>query len=109
MPSRIGHAIRFKSFADTYIGAATFTLRSLVTIALVVSSGCLAEGPDTSETEQAATVSSYVSGTCSTAAVLGLSKQIADEVGCGNPTGLVRFAPSTKIQLSSTAVLPYLG
>ena len=63
----------------------------------------------TSETSQAATVSSYVTGTCSTAVVLGLSKQISDEIGCMSPTSLVRFTPSTKIQLTSSAVLPYLG
>lgn len=65
--------------------------------------------PELAETSQAATVSTYVSGTCSTAVVLGLSKQIADEVGCINSTGLVRFNPSTRIQVTSSAVLPYLG
>ena len=64
---------------------------------------------DVSETTQAATVSSYVTGTCSTAVVLGLSKQIAGEVGCINPTGLTKFNASTRIQLTSSAVLPYLG
>ncbi|HEX5062760.1 MAG TPA: M15 family metallopeptidase [Kofleriaceae bacterium] len=62
-----------------------------------------------SATEQAATVSSYVTGTCSTSVVLGLSKQISDEIGCMSPTALVRFTPSTKIQVTSSAVLPYLG
>jgi len=76
---------------------------------LVASTGCLADGPETAETEQAVSVSSYVTGTCSTAVVLGLSKQIADQVSCDNPTGLVKFQPSTKIQLTSTAVLPYLN
>ena len=77
-------------------------------MALLVT-GCLGDGEELSETSQAATVSSYLTGTCSTAVVLGLSKQIADEVGCINPTGLVRFTPSTKIQTTSSAVLPYLG
>jgi hypothetical protein len=76
---------------------------------LIVGSGCLADGEELSETSQAATVSSYVTGTCSTAVVLGLSKQIADEVGCINATGLVRFTPTTRIQVTSSAVLPYLG
>jgi hypothetical protein len=78
-------------------------------MALIASAGCLAEGPELNETEQAATVSTYVTGTCSTAVVLGLSKQISDEISCINPTGLVRFTPSTKIQVTSSAVLPYLG
>jgi hypothetical protein len=81
----------FTTFAKPAEGTATSTLRSVVLILGIAVTGCLAEGPDVSETEQAATVSSYVSGTCSTAAVLGLSKQIADEVGCISPTGLVRF------------------
>ncbi|HEY5950820.1 MAG TPA: M15 family metallopeptidase [Kofleriaceae bacterium] len=74
-----------------------------------MGTGCIADGPDVSETEQFATVSSYVSGTCSTAVVLGLSKQISDEISCTSPTSLVRFTPSTKVQVTSSAVLPYLG
>jgi MYXO-CTERM domain-containing protein len=109
MLDRHRSASNIKSFADTYIGAATSMVRSLVPIALIASTGCLAEGPDVSETSQAATVSSYITGTCSTAVVLGLSKQIADEIGCISPTSLVRFTPSTKVQVTSSAVLPYLG
>src|SRR5688500_10024798 len=109
MVERAGESAKFESFAGTYIGAATSMLRSLLPMALLVGSGCLGDGEELSETSQAATVSSYVTGTCSTAVVLGLSKQIADEVSCINPTGLVRFTPSTKIQTTSSAVLPYLG
>ncbi|HEU0029106.1 MAG TPA: M15 family metallopeptidase [Kofleriaceae bacterium] len=54
-------------------------------------------------------VSTYTTSTCSTSVVLGLSKQIADEVGCMNPGSLVRFSPTTNLQLSSNAVLPYLS
>jgi hypothetical protein len=41
--------------------------------------------------------------------VLGLSKQIADEVGCMNPASLVRFTPTANLRVSSNAVLPYLS
>jgi hypothetical protein len=62
-----------------------------------------------SETSQAATVATYVTGTCSTSVVIGLSKQIADEIGCMNPTALARFTPGGKLQVTSSSVLPYLG
>jgi len=38
-----------------------------------------------------------------------LSKQIADEVGCANPTGLVKFAAGGNLVITSNAVLPYLS
>lgn len=53
-------------------------------------------------------VSSYVTSTCSTAVVVGLSKQIAEEIGCMNAGSLVKFDPSTRLQITSNAVLPYL-
>jgi len=62
-----------------------------------------------SEASQAATVADFTSTGCSTAVVIGLSKQISDEVACIDPTSLVAFAPSTRLTLSSNAVLPYLS
>src|SRR5262245_18364307 len=106
MLDRSRRASPFKLFANTYIGAANSMLRGVVPIALAVSTGCVADEPDFSETTQAATVSSYLTGTCSTSVVLGLSKQIADEIGCMSPTALVRFTPSTKLQVTSSSVLP---
>ncbi len=56
-----------------------------------------------------ATVQSYVNSTgCSTAVVIGLSKQIAEEAGCENPNSFVSFQGATGITLASNAVLPYL-
>jgi hypothetical protein len=107
MLDRQCRASNIKTFADTYIGTANSMVRALVPIALVA--GCMSDEVELSETSQAATVSSYVTGTCSTAVVLGLSKQISDEIGCMSPTSLVRFTPSTKVQVTSSAVLPYLG
>jgi hypothetical protein len=54
-------------------------------------------------------VSSYTTSTCSTSVVLGLSKQISEEVGCMAPGGLVKFNPSANLQITSSAVLPYLN
>ena len=74
---------------------------------LIVLTGCAVE-PLTSETESAVTVGG-IGTTCSTASVIGLSKQIADEIGCEAPDSLVPFAASSKVQITSNAVLPYLA
>ncbi|MEO8698971.1 MAG: NBR1-Ig-like domain-containing protein [Kofleriaceae bacterium] len=79
-----------------------------VSIAVVLAAGCV-QPTDTSEVSSASTVSSHVGTGCSTAVVIGLSKQIADEIGCANPTGLVKFTPAGNLQITSNAVLPYLS
>lgn len=99
-----------RSFAKPAEGSALPRLLSLVPLFALV--GCIAPGDDevaVSETAQAATVSTYVSSSCSTAVVLGLSKQISDEISCLDSTLLRRFEPTTRLQLTSNAVLPYLG
>lgn len=53
-------------------------------------------------------VGNYTTTSCSTSVVIGLSKQIADEVGCLSPGGLVKFASSANLRFTSNAVLPYL-
>jgi uncharacterized protein (TIGR03382 family) len=71
--------------------------------------GCaLSDDEQYGEHASAVTVSSYETSSCSTSVVLGLSKQIADEISCTSPTLLTRFAASTKLQITSNAVLPYL-
>ncbi|HEY6039068.1 MAG TPA: M15 family metallopeptidase, partial [Kofleriaceae bacterium] len=60
-----------------------------------------------SSTDQASTVGDYQATGCSTAVVIGLSKQIADEAGCESPDSFVSFAGAPGITLSSSAVLPY--
>lgn len=70
--------------------------------------GCGLDGEEYGEATSAVTVSSYTTSTCSTSSVLGLSKQIADEISCASPTLLSRFSPSTRLQITSNAVLPYL-
>jgi hypothetical protein len=90
-------------------------LHSIVLAAGLAVTGCVAPGNGVDDdetyatTESYATVSSYTTSSCSTATVLGLSKQIADEVGCANPTGLVKFTAGGNLQITSNAVLPYLS
>ena len=74
----------------------------------MLASACTDEEEHYSHVESYATVASYTTSTCSTASVIGLSKQIADEVGCANPTGLVKFTAGGNLQITSNAVLPYL-
>jgi Synergist-CTERM protein sorting domain-containing protein len=74
----------------------------------VAAAGCVDGAPELSETDQAATVGDYQSGGCSTAVVIGLSKQIAQEAGCANPNSFVKFDAVGGISFTSNAVLPYL-
>ncbi|HUS33104.1 MAG TPA: M15 family metallopeptidase [Kofleriaceae bacterium] len=78
---------------------------------MTVSAGCGLPDDDVeySEVESYATVSTYVASSCSTATVIGLSKQIADEISCANPTGLTKFTAGGNLQITSNAVLPYLS
>ena len=105
------HTLRdSRSFAKPAEGSALPRLLTLVPLFALV--GCIAPGDSdetVSETAQAATVSSYVSSSCSTAVVLGLSKQISDDISCLDSTLLRRFTPTANLQLTSNAVLPYLG
>ncbi len=75
-------------------------------IVLLGLAGCVTE--DFGRTESAVTVAG-VGTTCSTSAVIGLSKQIADEIGCASPDSLVPFAPTAQLAITSNAVLPYLA
>jgi hypothetical protein len=76
--------------------------------ALPVVAGCV-DAPATSEIGAASTVGSWASsGSCSTAVVLGLSRQIADEIACEHAGSLVPFSATGNIAITSNAVLPYL-
>lgn len=80
---------------------------------LVISAGLLAacDMPDEDGygvTRSEVSVSAYTSSGCSTSVVIGLSKQIAEEIGCMNPGSFVAFEPSANLQITSSAVLPYL-
>lgn len=80
-----------------------------IALVILLWGGACAVPESTSEIESESTVASYITASCSTSVVLGLSKQIADEIGCANPTGLVKFAPSGNLKVTSNAVLPYLS
>jgi len=77
----------------------------LVGLSLV---GC-ATAPTLGETEAASTVNDYNGSTgCSTAVVLGLGTQIAEEAACIDPNSFVQIADSANITYTSNAVLPFL-
>jgi uncharacterized protein (TIGR03382 family) len=85
-------------------------LHSIVLGAGLVAAGCgVDDDEQLSQIESYATVASYTTSTCSTAVVVGLSKQISDEIGCANPTGLVKFTAGGNLQITSNSVLPYLS
>jgi hypothetical protein len=65
--------------------------------------------PVTGEASSELSVSSFVTGSCTTAVVIGLSRQIASEISCMNPTSLTRFAAGNGIAITSNAVLPFLA
>jgi uncharacterized protein (TIGR03382 family) len=75
----------------------------------VLATGCMDTEETYSATSSEVSVSAYTSSGCSTAVVLGLSKQIADEIGCMNPASLTRFTPGGNLTVTGNAVLPYLG
>jgi hypothetical protein len=93
-------------------GSVPATIRlhtTLGALALLTACGLDASEPDTGEVTSAVTVSSFVTTSCTTAVVIGLSSQIADEVGCMSPSSLVRFDAVSGITITSNAVLPYLA
>jgi hypothetical protein len=91
------------------------TLRSGLPIVAAVTAaalgGCGVDPgePELGEVSSAVSVSSFVTSSCTTAVVIGLSKQIADEVSCMNPSSLTRFAAGSGITITSNAVLPFLA
>jgi hypothetical protein len=76
-----------------------------------LAGGCgLDDGePEISEASSALAVSDFITSSCTTAVVIGLSNQIADEVSCMNPASLTRFAAGSGITITSNAVLPFLA
>jgi hypothetical protein len=87
---------------------ATWWLHSALLAVGVLASGCIDSEPQLSETESAATVADYTSTGCSTAVVIGLSKQIAQQAGCDNPNSFAKFDATGGITFTSNAVLPFL-
>jgi uncharacterized protein (TIGR03382 family) len=70
-------------------------------------SACTDE-PAVAEQAAASTVGDYTYSGCSTAVVIGLSQQIAEEANCEDPGAFVSFTSGNGITITSNAVLPYL-
>jgi len=72
--------------------------------------GCATPAPeDVGRTRLLASVGSYVDSSCSTQVVLGLSRQIAEEVDCMMPGTLASFTEGGGVSFTGSAVLPYLA
>ena len=63
---------------------------------------------DVGSSEHASTVGDHVASACSTEVVLGLSRQISNEVQCLTPDSFTKFDEGNGIVFSGSAVLPYL-
>ena len=88
----------------TAIGRVQYLLVGLLAV------GCAEpDDPIYGESQSEVNVSAYVTSGCSTSVVVGLSKQIAEEISCMNPTSLVRFQAGGNLTFTSTAVLPYMS
>ena len=89
-----------------------FARSRLHTLAIMgLASSACTDAPDDveyGETVSALSVGSYVTSSCSTSVVRGLSMQIAREVDCMSPSSLAQLAPSEKVRFSSNAVLPFM-
>jgi hypothetical protein len=79
-------------------------------LAAAALAGCAApEPPRLGQARQASEVDDYLTSTCSTSVVLGLSQQILDEMACLIPGELATFAEQGNIVFGGAAVLPYLS
>ena len=77
---------------------------------LAAAAGCVDPGaPQEGELASASTVATYASSGCSTAVVIGLSRQIAEEANCQHPGNFVHFSSGNGLSITSNAVLPYLA
>lgn len=87
------------------------TKRLATTLLLASTAGCLGPLPEeeSSSAALAVTVADHVRGGCSTAPVLALSRQIADEITCMEPEALVSFTEGDGVTFTGSAVLPYLA
>lgn len=66
-------------------------------------------GPEGMPSIEGTPLSTFVGTSCSTGDVIALATQIAEEVNCANPGKLVAFEAGPAIELTGSAVLPYLG
>jgi hypothetical protein len=84
-------------------------LRCAVIVALALTAAC-STGPERPDAgPPGPTVGELIDSGCSTAVVLDLSLQIADEVGCMEPGALVAFEETDGLSFASAAVLPFVS
>ncbi len=91
----------------THMSAAIVGLHTAIAL---LAAGCTdVDDPNYGEASSSMSVSAYTSNGCTTAVVLGLSTQIADEMSCLAPESLTAFSPGSNVTFSSNAVLPYMA
>ncbi len=92
-----------------FTSAATSNVQLLVLSLGALAPACAIDnGPQLGVARSASTVGDYTNDTgCSTAVVIGLAEQVAQQAGCDN-NSWVSFAGAPGITLASNAVLPYL-
>ena len=101
---------RFQRFFSPGSAIATTRLHAaLPALAMLAACGVETGDPATGEVSSASTVASFITTSCTTSVVIGLSTQIADEIGCMSPGSLVRFSTGSGITFTSNAVLPFLA
>ncbi len=88
--------------------AAPFRLHTALAI-LGLAACTTPDEPSLGETRSAISVGGAVSGSCSTSTVLGLAKQIANEVDCMSNGNLAPLHASSRLVFTSKAVMPYLN
>jgi hypothetical protein len=87
---------------------ASFGLHTVV-LASGLCAACVDADPTLGETVSASTVNDFGSSSgCSTAVVIGLSAQIADEIACLKPGSISHFDASSNLVITSNSVLQYL-
>lgn len=80
--------------------------RALVVVTLVATAAACGGSPDD---EDSPTVAELIPSGCSTAVVLGLSLQIAEEIACMQPGALVSLAEGDGLVFADEAVLPFVS
>jgi hypothetical protein len=108
MPRRVAISRVCRGVLMSLDPAATRRLRPVVlgAVALLLV-GC-ADEPALGIVRSEASVGDFEDTTCSTAVVVGLSQQVAEEVDCLMPGQMVRVEEQDGIVFNGAAVLPYL-
>lgn len=100
-----------RSFANLVAKTRGLAPRRLHTAVMAVGllAACGMEGElEYGVIESEVSVGSYTTSSCSTSVVIGLSKQIAEEMNCMNPGSMAKFSAGGNMKFTSNAVLPYL-